>query len=172
MQDDVADATRWAIAQGIADPQRVCIFGASYGGYAALEGVAKEPDLYRCAIGYVGVYDLPMMFKRGDIPESRFGKNYLKWALGENEEELRERSPVAQADKIKAKVMLVVGGNDGRVPEEHGKAMRDALKAKGAEPEWLYDRTEGHGFYAEEHVTELFERLLGFLDREIGPNHR
>ncbi|WP_018972811.1 alpha/beta hydrolase family protein [Rudaea cellulosilytica] len=172
MQDDVADATRWAIAQGIADPQRVCIFGASYGGYAALEGVAKEPDLYRCAIGYVGVYDLPMMFKRGDIPESRFGKNYLKWALGENEEELRVRSPVAQADKIKAKVMLVVGGNDGRVPEEHGKAMRDALKAKGAEPEWLYDRTEGHGFYAEEHVTELFERLLGFLDREIGPNHR
>ncbi|HEX7917343.1 S9 family peptidase [Rudaea sp.] len=172
MQDDVTDATRWAITQGIGDPQRVCIFGASYGGYAALEGVAKEPDLYRCAIGYVGVYDLPMMFKRGDIPESRFGKNYLKWALGENEGELRARSPVAQADKIKARVMLVVGGNDGRVPEEHGKAMRDALKAKGADPEWLYDRTEGHGFYAEDHVNELFERLLGFLDHEIGPNHR
>ena len=172
MQDDVIDATRWAVTQGIADPQRICIFGASYGGYAALEGVVKEPDLYRCAIGYVGVYDLPMMFNRGDIPESRFGKNYLKWALGENQDELRERSPVTQAGKMKAKVMLVVGGSDGRVPEEHGKEMRDALKAHGAEPEWLYYRTEGHGFYAEDHVTELFERMLAFLDREIGPRGR
>lgn len=172
MQDDVTDATHWAVSKGIADPQRLCIFGASYGGYAALQGAIKEPDLYRCAIGYVGVYDLPMMFKRGDIPESRFGKNYLKWALGEDQDELRDRSPVRHADKIKAKVMLVVGGSDGRVPEEHGKEMRDALKASGADCEWLYDRTEGHGFYTEDHVTELFERMLGFLDRQIGPNRR
>jgi dipeptidyl aminopeptidase/acylaminoacyl peptidase len=172
MQDDITDATRWALAQGIADPKRVCIFGASYGGYAALEGVVKEPDLYRCAIGYVGVYDLPMMFKRGDVPETRYGKNYLKWALGENQDELRDRSPVTHAEKINAKVMLIVGGNDARVPEEHGKEMRDALKARGAELEWLYDRTEGHGFYTEDHVAELFERMVAFLDREIGPSRR
>src|SRR3546814_2297143 len=61
MQDDLTDATRWAIAQGVADPGRICIYGASYGAYAALMGVAKEPALYRCAAGYVGVYDLPLM---------------------------------------------------------------------------------------------------------------
>ena len=61
MQDDVTDATQWAIQQGIADPQRICIYGASYGAYARLMGVAKEPALYKCAAGYVGVYDLPQM---------------------------------------------------------------------------------------------------------------
>ena len=65
MQDDVSDATRWAIEQGIADPQRICIYGASYGGYAALMGVAREPSLYRCAVGYVGVYDMPSMYNTG-----------------------------------------------------------------------------------------------------------
>jgi dipeptidyl aminopeptidase/acylaminoacyl peptidase len=76
MQDDITDATRWVIAQGVADPHRICIFGGSYGGYAALEGVIKEPDLYRCAIGYVGVYDLRMMFSQGDIP-----KRWQRWKL-------------------------------------------------------------------------------------------
>src|SRR3546814_20702653 len=61
MQDDLTDATRWAIAQGVADPGRICIYGASYGAYAALMGVAKEPALYRCAAGYVGGYALPLM---------------------------------------------------------------------------------------------------------------
>ncbi len=170
MQDDVTDATRWAIEQGLADPQRLCIFGGSYGGYAALEGSVTEPDLYKCAIGYVGVYDLPTMYAHGDIPRTRFGKNYLKMALGEDKKELLERSPAEHAEKIKANVMLVVGGADDRVPDDHAKKMRSALGAQGKEPEWLYDRSEGHGFYAEEHVAELFKRLIAFLDRNIGPN--
>jgi dipeptidyl aminopeptidase/acylaminoacyl peptidase len=168
MQDDITDATRWAIAQGVADPHRICIFGGSYGGYAALEGVIKEPDLYRCAIGYVGVYDLRMMFSQGDIPNTRFGKNYLKMALGEDKQELVERSPVSHADRIKAKVMLIAGGADERVPDSHARAMQAKLKAHGNDPEWLYDRNEGHGFYSEEHVSQLFERILAFLDRSIG----
>jgi dipeptidyl aminopeptidase/acylaminoacyl peptidase len=168
MQDDITDATHWAIDKGIADPGRICIFGASYGGYAALEGVVKEPDLYRCAIGYVGVYDLRMMYSQGDIPVTRFGKNYLKMALGEDKQQLAERSPVSHADKIKANVMLIAGGADDRVPDMHARDMQAQLKSHGANPEWLYDRAEGHGFYQEEHVTELFERLLAFLDRNIG----
>ncbi len=168
MQDDITDATRWAIAQGVADPRRICIFGGSYGGYAALEGVVREPDLYRCAIGYAGVYDLRMMFSQGDIPNTRFGKNYLKMALGEDKQELVERSPVSHADRIKAKVMLIAGGADDRVPDSHARAMQAELKAHGNDPEWLYDRTEGHGFYSEEHVAQLFERVLAFLDRNIG----
>ena len=168
MQDDVTDATRWAVAEGIADARRVCIFGASYGGYAALEGAVREPDLYRCAIGYVGVYDLRMMQKRGDIPQTLFGKSYLSRALGDDQDDLYERSPVAHADRIKAKVMLVVGGSDLRVPEAQGKAMHAALNAQHIEHEWLYQRNEAHGFYNETHVTELFRSVMRFLDRSIG----
>jgi len=168
MQDDVTDATRWAIAQGIADPKRVCIYGASYGGYAALEGAEKEPGLYRCAIGYVGVYDLRLMYTRGDVPQHTSGENYLKRVLGEDEDELWERSPVAHADRIQAKVMLVVGGQDWRAPPVQSDAMRSALTRAHIEPEWLYQRTEGHGFYDEKHVEDLLTRVGAFLDANIG----
>jgi dipeptidyl aminopeptidase/acylaminoacyl peptidase len=171
MQDDVTDATRWAIAQGVADPARVCIFGASYGGYAALEGAVKEPDLYKCTIGYVGVYDLRLMYTRGDIPQSLSGENYLKMVLGENQDELWDRSPIAHLDKLKAKVMLIVGGADSRVPPVHGENLHAALLKRKVDHEWLYDRTEGHGFYTEDHVTELYQKLLAFLDGQIGAKH-
>jgi dipeptidyl aminopeptidase/acylaminoacyl peptidase len=168
MQDDVTDATRWTIAQGIADPQRICIFGNSYGGYAALMGAEKEPDLYKCAIGYVGVYDLRMMYKRGDIPQTVFGKNYLKRTLGENQEELYDRSPIAHVDRLKASVMLIVGGSDLRVPAAQGKRMHAALRDRNIEHEWLYRRNEAHGFYNEGHVAEMYGSVVAFLDRNIG----
>jgi dipeptidyl aminopeptidase/acylaminoacyl peptidase len=168
MQDDVTDATRWAIEQGIADPKRICIFGGSYGGYAALEGVVKEPELYRCTIGYVGVYDLRLMYTRGDIPQSSSGDNYLKLVLGEDSDQLWDRSPVAHVDRIKAKIMLIVGGQDWRVPPVQGEAMRSALNKAHMEYEWLYQRTEGHGFYDEKNVEDMFTKVLAFLDRNIG----
>jgi len=168
MQDDVTDATRWAVEQGIADPKRLCIFGGSYGGYAALEGAVKEPDLYRCAIGYVGVYDLRLMTTRGDIPQSVFGDNYLKMVLGEDESVLWDRSPIAHLDKLKAKVMLIVGGADVRVPPVQGDNLHSALNKAHVEHEWLYQRTEGHGFYDESHIENLFDSLIRFLDGAIG----
>ncbi|MEP7043241.1 MAG: S9 family peptidase [Dokdonella sp.] len=168
MQDDVTDATQWAIGQGIADPKRICIFGASYGGYAALEGAVKEPDLYRCAIGYVGVYDLPLMYKRGDIPQSRYGENYLKRVLGEDPAGLWDRSPIAHLDRLRAKVMLIVGGADTRVPPVHGENLHYALEKAHIEHEWLYQRTEGHGFYEQGNRTDLLTKLIAFLDRHIG----
>lgn len=116
MQDDLTDATRWAVQQGYADPKRLCIYGASYGGYAALEGVVREPDLYRCAIGYVGVYDLALMYKDGDIPKSLFGRHFLRMVLGTDSADMLKRSPVGGADRIKAALMLVAGGRDQRVP--------------------------------------------------------
>ncbi len=168
MQDDVTDATRWAVEQGIADPKRLCIFGGSYGGYAALEGAVKEPGLYRCTIGYVGVYDLRLMYTRGDTPQFSAGENYLKLVLGEDGEQLWDRSPAAHADRIKAKVMLVVGGQDWRVPPVQGEAMRSALNKADIPYEWLYQRTEGHGFYDEDHAEDLFKKLVAFLDKNIG----
>jgi dipeptidyl aminopeptidase/acylaminoacyl peptidase len=168
MQDDVTDATKWAVAEGIADPKRLCIFGASYGGYAALEGAVKEPDLYRCAIGYVGVYDLRLMYTRGDIPQSVFGENYLRMVLGTDEADLWNRSPIAHLDALKAKVMLIVGGADQRVPPVQGENLHNALDKAHVQHEWLYQRTEGHGFYDEKNITDLLTRVTAFLDRNIG----
>ena len=169
MQDDVTDATRWAIAQGIANPRRICIFGASYGGYAALEGAVKEPDLYQCAIGYVGIYDLPLMYRRGDIPQSTFGKDYLKRELGEDMTQLAARSPVNQLDALKAKVMLVVGGKDERVPPIQGLGLHQALLNRHIAHEWLFKPDEMHGFYDEGNLAELYTRVLQFLGTNIGP---
>lgn len=168
MQDDVTDATKWAIAQGIADAGRICIFGGSYGGYAALEGVAKEPGLYRCAIGYVGVYDLAKLERWSDATDSSAGESFFRGVLGSDSAKLAAISPDTQAAQIKARVMLVVGGQDTRVPPDQGRAMRAALQKAGNEPEWLYEPGEGHGFYGEDHRASLFQKVVGFLDRNIG----
>lgn len=167
MQDDVTDATRWAIGKGIAKSDAVCIFGASYGGYAALMGAAKEPVLYRCAAGYVGVYDLPRMYSSGDTRETDSGKAYLASWIGPREK-LAAVSPVNLADRIKVPVFLAAGGEDWRAPIEHTKAMEAALRKAGTPVEALYYRTEGHGFYEMEHRREFYTRLLAFLSRNLG----
>ena len=169
MQDDVTDATRWAVAQGYADPQRLCIFGASYGGYAALEGAVKEPDLYKCAIGYVGVYDLALMYRRGDTPQSTSGKNYLKRVLGEDPVELARRSPINQLDRLKARVMLVVGGKDERVPPVQGSSLHTALLKRGVTHVWIDKPGEMHGFYDEANLAELYAQIVQFVGASIGP---
>lgn len=169
MQDDVTDATRWAIAQGIADPRRLCIYGASYGGYAALEGAVKEPDLYKCAIGYVGAYELPLMYRKGDIHESKLGKNYLKRQLGDDMAELASHSPINQLDALKARVMLVVGGKDERVPPVHGINLHKALLKRNVDHVWLEKPGEMHGFYDEDNITEFYTEMLKFIDSSIGP---
>jgi len=168
MQDDLTDATKWAVQQGYADPKRLCIYGASYGGYAALEGVVREPDLYRCAIGYVGVYDLGLMYKDGDTHHSLYGRRYLEMVLGTDNADMRARSPAYNADKIKAAVMLVAGGRDERVPVAHFDELRDALDKRKFTYEWLLKDKEGHGFYRTDNKVELYTKMLAFLGANDG----
>jgi dipeptidyl aminopeptidase/acylaminoacyl peptidase len=167
MQDDVTDATRWAIEQGIADGKRICIYGASYGAYAALMGTVREPGLYQCAAGYVGIYDLPLMFERGDIQSDRSGMTYLRDWLGAPEA-LAERSPVNLAAQVKVPVFLAAGGEDKRAPIQHTKKMEAALRRAGTPVESLYYKSEGHGFYTPQHQREYYTRLLAFLSRSLG----
>lgn len=167
MQDDVTDATRWAIQQGIADAGRICIYGASYGAYAALMGAAREPSLYRCAAGYVGVYDLPAMFVSGDIQRRGSGETYLREWIGDRAK-LAALSPVNLADKIKVPVFLAAGGEDERAPIQHSRRMAAALGKAGVPVETLYFDTEGHGFYTEPHQREYYAKLLAFLSRSLG----
>lgn len=166
MQDDLTDATRWAIDQGIADRNRICMYGASYGAYASLMGVAKEPDLYRCAAGYVGVYDLVVL----SAQESRESKRSNTWTsewIGKGES-LAPVSPNRIANRIKVPVFLAAGGEDEIAPIAQTEKMESALKKVGVPVETLYYRTEGHGFYTVEHRREYYEKLLAFLDRHIG----
>ena len=167
MQDDVTDATRWAIGQGIANKDRICIYGASYGAYSAMMGAAREQGLYKCAAGYVGVYDLPMMFTRGDIQNRGSGATYLREWLGDPAT-LGTVSPVNLAGQIKVPVFLAAGGEDERAPIEHTRRMEAALKKAGTPVESLYYSTEGHGFYRPEHRREYYSRLLAFLSQSLG----
>ncbi len=163
MIDDLIDAARWAIDNGHADGRRVCALGASFGGYAALMMAAREPTMFRCAVSYVGVSDLQLMHKRGDIKDTRYGKNYLKDVIGDDATQLGEYSPVNHADQIKAAVMLIHGGEDVRVPLDHAQRMRAAMKQAGKPVEWMVKDNEGHGFYRQTHRVELYDAVLAFL---------
>ena len=167
MQDDLTDATRWAIQQGIADPRRICIYGASYGAYASLMGVVKEPTLYRCAAGYVGVYDLPTMHTDGDIKETGSGKNYVAEWIG-SPDDIAKVSPNRLADRIKVPVLLAAGGEDERAPIQHTQMMEKALRAAGVPVEAYYYPTEGHGFYKVENERDYYGKLLAFFQKQLG----
>ena len=166
MQDDLTDATRWAIAEGIATPDRICIYGSSYGGYAALMGVAKEADLYRCAAGNVGVYDLPIM-QRDDSRDSNRLENWSREWVGEGEQ-LALNSPNRVAERIRVPVFLAAGHEDRIAPIAHTELMEKALRQAGVPVEALYFRNEGHGYYLEENRREYYTRLLAFLSRHLG----
>lgn len=166
MQDDLTDATHWAIRTGVADPRRICIYGASYGAYAALTGVAKEPELYRCAAGNVGVYDLPMM-QQEDARNSRTLGLWSKDWVGERST-LAAVSPVNMAGRIKVPVFLAAGGEDEIAPIGHTESMERKLKAAGVPVEAVYYRTEGHGYYKEENQRDYYTKLLAFFSRHLG----
>lgn len=170
MIDDMTDAVEWAVGQGIADPERICTFGGSYGGYAALQSVVREPDRYRCTIGYVGVYSLPLFFRDGDIPQTEAGRNYISRVMPESLAEQQAQSPAFNADRIRVPVMLVHGGRDERVPMSQFRALKSALEEAGNPPEVeIVARREGHGFQDLENNVELFTALEAFLDKHIGP---
>jgi acylaminoacyl-peptidase len=170
MQDDLTDAVRWAIESGTADADRICIMGGSYGAYAALTGAFREPDLFRCAIGNAGVYDLELMFDAGDVKTRMSGMSYLKRVLGEDADLLRSRSPVHNAERIRAAVLLGHGELDDRAPIQHAHRMRRALERAGQDVGWFYRSGEGHGFFGEENQTAWLVEVLDFLETHIGPD--
>ena len=170
MQDDVTDATRWAINEGIADENRICIMGASYGAYAALMGVAKEPDLYQCAIGYAGIYDVTAIERIGDVARWKTGINQWKITIGANLEEREPMSVLNYADQIKAAVMLIHGGQDRRTPPEHFHRMKQAFEEIGKPVETLFRANQGHGFFGRDTVMYMYGEQLKFLNKHIGNN--
>ncbi|GGX91921.1 prolyl oligopeptidase family serine peptidase [Massilia dura] len=175
MQDDVTDGTRWAIEQGIADPQRICIAGASYGGYATLMGLIREPDLYRCGVNWVGVTDIRLMyggswFHTSDLPPQyiRYGMPRLIGDLEKDADQLMAVSPVEQASRLHQPLLMAYGGADRRVPRAHGTRFRDAVGATNKNVEWIEYPEEGHGWRLAKNRIDFWTRVEKFLDRNIG----
>jgi acetyl esterase/lipase len=175
MQDDVADALLWAQEQGYADG-RACIAGASYGGYATLMGLARHGELYRCGVAWVALTDLPLYVQGSwwiDDDISSEGRRFrLPELVGDSDKDadmLREQSPVTQAARIKAPLLLGYGEADLRIPLAHGKRMRAALITAGNPPEWVSYPDEGHSWRRVETLSDFARRMEGFLARHLGP---
>ena len=165
MQDDISDGVAWLIEEGIADPERIAIYGGSYGGYATLAGVCFTPDLYACAIDYVGVSNLFTFMKT--IPP--YWKPYLDMMhemVGDPVKDsaaMVAASPVFHVDKIIAPLFVAQGAKDPRVNIEESNQIVDALKARGIEVEYMVKDNEGHGFSNEENRFDFYEAMEKFL---------
>ncbi|MBI4042459.1 MAG: S9 family peptidase [Deltaproteobacteria bacterium] len=165
MQDDMVDAVRWAVDQGYADPQKIAIYGGSYGGYAALVGATFTPDLFRCAIDIVGPSHLVSFIR--SIPS--YWSSYLamfhkRVGNPDTEEEfLKSRSPLFKVDQIKIPLLIAQGANDPRVKQAESEQIVEALKAKGIPHEYIVFPDEGHGFAKPQNRLKFYEAAEKFL---------
>jgi dipeptidyl aminopeptidase/acylaminoacyl peptidase len=173
IQDDIEDGTRWAIAAGVADPKRIAIMGASYGGYSALFALGKSADLYRCGISINGVTDwLDLMDRRRNDPDYKSANAYWRREIGDrddDEELLRDVSPANFADAIKAPVLIVQGKEDRTVPPGQARLMIRALEKAGHAAESLFVPDEGHGFAHPRARLSVYTTLVAFLEKHLGP---
>lgn len=175
MQDDVADALRWAQRQGIAS-DKACIAGASYGGYSTLMGLIKDPDLYRCGVAWMAVTDLDLLVSGAwgvvDDISGEARRYTFPELVGDPVEDaamLAANSPVKQAARIKAPLLLAFGEQDQRVPLAHGKRLREALRAAGQEPIWVTYPGEAHGFGNVGNRVDFAQRMEAFLAKYLAP---
>ncbi len=162
VQDDIADATRWAIAKGFAKPDKICIYGASFGGFSALMSAIREPELYQCAAGFAGVYDLELMYSEGDVRNTSMGRSYLERMIGA-EELLRSQSPMEHIGRLTVPLFIAHGRRDERAPIEHADAVIDAVKKLDVPLTTHINNTGGHGFYTEQSNKAYYSDLLKFL---------
>ena len=174
MQDDLTDGVLELVKQGIVDKNKVCIYGGSYGGYASLWGVIKDPDLYKCAIPWIAVTDLAhwQTATWTDFAQNRrfnYQPAFDKQVGSARSEKafLDKYSPYLHADRIKVPVLLVMGEDDRRVPIDHGEKMKRALMDAGVKYEYVTYPREGHGFNKDENVFDFFKRVEKFLAENL-----
>lgn len=169
MQDDITDGVEWLKARGISDPKRIAIYGGSYGGYATLAGITYTPDLYACAIDYVGVSNLLTFMQT--IPP--YWKPMLEMMYEQVGDPVRDReileacSPALHADRIVAPLFIAQGANDPRVNKAESDQMVAALRARGVEVEYMVKENEGHGFHNQENRFDFYRAMERFLARHL-----
>ena len=169
MQNDITDGVNWLIEKGIANPKKIGIYGGSYGGYATLAGLTFTPDLYACAVDYVGVSNLftflntipPYWKPLLDMMYEMVGDPVKDKAL------LESASPVMHVDKIKAPLFIAQGANDPRVNKDESDQMVEALKKRGVEVQYMVKDNEGHGFHNEENRFDFYKAMDAFFAKYL-----
>jgi len=165
MQDDIDDGMDWLTELGIADPKRVCLVGASYGGYAALWGATRNPERYRCAVSFAGVSDLPrqLKYQLSTFSDKGARERWRQKVQGDATYDLTTISPLYAVDRLKVPVMVVHGDKDTTVPPKQSRLYVDALKARGLPYEYYELAGEGHGFTTTANAQIWYDRLDAFL---------
>lgn len=173
MQDDVTDGAQWLVQQGIADPKRLAIYGASYGGYATLSGVTKTPDLYAAAVNYVGVSNL-FTFMKTIPPYWEPFRQQMYLMVGNPDDpadkaRMTATSPALNADRIKTPLLVAQGARDPRVNKAESDQVVEALKKRGVDVQYIVKDNEGHGFANEENRFEFYAAMEAFLAKHLKP---
>ena len=170
MQDDITDGVKWLIEQGIADPERIGIYGGSYGGYAVLAGLAFTPDLYACGVDYVGVSNLFTLLETIP-PYWELGRQMMYEQIGHPDKEkelLKAASPVFHAERIRAPLFVAQGANDPRVKKAESDQIVEAMRKRGVDVEYMVKDNEGHGFLNEENRFDFYRAMERFHAKHLG----
>lgn len=168
-QDDITDGVKWLIEEGMADPKRIAIYGASYGGYATLMGLIKTPELYACGIDYVGVTDLFTLFE-SIPPYWEILKERMYHTIGHPEKDremFRANSPIFHAEKIRVPLFIAQGANDPRVVKKESDLMVEAMRKRGVEVQYMVKDNEGHGFRNQENQFDFYRAMEEFLTEHL-----
>ncbi len=169
MQDDITDGVKWLVKEGIADSTRVAIYGGSYGGYATLSGITKTPELYACAVDYVGVANM-FTFMNSIPPYWEPYRKMMYEMVGDPKADsvmMANVSPVNHVDKIRCPLLVAQGANDPRVNKAESDQVVEALRKKGLTVEYIVKDNEGHGFYNEENKFEFYGAMEKFFEQHL-----
>ena len=169
MLDDISDSHSFIESDDRLDAERVCLYGASYGAFAAVSVAAKNPGQYRCIVAASGVYDLPLLFdvEYSDIPETEDGRNYLKLVVGDDFELLKQQSPISFAKNIKEPLLLIHGMQDQRISETQSLRFKEALEEENLKPTWIGIGSAGHKAESLRNRKKAFEAILGFIEDHL-----
>jgi dipeptidyl aminopeptidase/acylaminoacyl peptidase len=170
MHDDLVDAVRWAVDAGVADPERIAIYGGSYGGYAALAGATFTPEIFTCAVDIVGPSNLITFIET--IPP--YWSSYLAMLherVGNPEIDadfLKSRSPLSHVDRIQIPMLIAQGANDPRVKQAESEQIVAVMREKGIDHDYMLFPDEGHGFAKPENRLEFYAAAERFLAKHLG----
>lgn len=167
IQQDINDATRWALKLDKIADDKVCIAGTSFGGTSAVFAPILAPSLYQCSIAIAGVFDEVKQEDTADYSSVETSANQAKKIYGESEEELTQSSAITHIDKFKTPILIAHGGQDKRVLPEQSELLRDALQKRKVPYEWFFKEKEGHGFQDEKNREELYQKMIDFLDKHL-----
>ena len=170
IQKDIIAGTQWAIEQQRATAGNICIMGGSFGAYSAVQSAILAPDLFTCVVANAGIYDLSLLYKKGDVAYLYLGESELEKLIGRDKDELDRFSPVNGIANLRAPIFIAHGKRDQRAPFEHAQRLKKALDKHDKDYEWFVKRREAHGFYNNDNQVEYLQAVIAYLSKHLSKN--